>query len=259
VLLAAGATVNTAGSTRGVFPIHQAAGKSLASLRLLLEAGARVDVEYQRGQTPLCSALRVTRRDRDAQQEGAEANYWVNRVRVLLEAGADANVPNGKGVTPLHRASTLRSAECIRLLLAAGADANAADGDGKTALVHLFESGGGDPMCVELLLATGADPNVIDKEGKSVLLHACKGDPDLGVDPSPGVRCAELLLRAGARTDCTTRLGRTPLHIACNRREHHPMPATGTGADGEHAGGLSALHLVQQLLAAGASDSAVDT
>jgi ankyrin repeat protein len=82
--------------------------------RMLIEAGAPLDVLEQGGQTPLHIAAR---RQSDPKQ-----------ARMLIEAGAPLDVRDDNGQTPLHIAATWSNdPELIRFLIAHGADVNAVD------------------------------------------------------------------------------------------------------------------------------------
>lgn len=100
MLLAAGADVNAAKNRRRSQPLHYAAdgylenpawnaGRQVAMIRLLLEAGARIDEQDKNGATPLHRAVRTR---------------CAAAVKCLLEAGADPAIRNKPGSTPFHLA-----------------------------------------------------------------------------------------------------------------------------------------------------------
>ncbi|XP_054939635.1 ankyrin repeat and SOCS box protein 10 isoform X4 [Physeter macrocephalus] len=134
--------------------------------------------------------------------------------------------------TPLHVAASRGHTEILRLLLRRRARPDSAPG-GRTALHEACAAG--HAACVHVLLVAGADPNVPDQDGKRPL-HLCGAAGSL--DPSvqsPGLRegtkdaagycwmpsarqdgrCAELLLKFGAKVDGRSEEEEeTPLHVA---------------------------------------------
>ena len=63
----------------------------------------------------------------------------------------------------------------------------------------------GDLAAINRALDEGADPNLADADGYNPLIFACENNH---------VDCATRLIEAGARLDCHTNQGRTPLNIA---------------------------------------------
>lgn len=90
-------------------------------IRLLVEAGAPVDVADDYGSTPLFYAV-----------GGDHGN--VGTARLLLELGADPNAVESDGRTPLMSAAGKGEAECVELLLRAGGDPARRDRDDRDAL-----------------------------------------------------------------------------------------------------------------------------
>lgn len=140
MLLAAGADVAAAKNRRWAHPLHYAAdgspsgdaGRQVAMIRLLLDAGASMDVQDKNGATPLHRAVRT--RCADA-------------VRCLLEAGADPTIRNKPGSTPFHLAvqntgrggsgsEQARTAqrEILQAFLERGVSPSLTDANGKTVL-----------------------------------------------------------------------------------------------------------------------------
>ncbi len=128
LLLAAGADVNAEQFPNGETPLFGAVFENdAAMMRLLLDAGAHVDVFNYNEETPLHAATY------DAFPEG---------VRILLEAGASHHFrTRQESGTPLYLCAYywFQSVGCARLLLKAGADVNACDDDGYTPLDYLDE------------------------------------------------------------------------------------------------------------------------
>lgn len=95
-------------------------GRSLETVQLLLEKGAQVNAQDEKGKTALMRA---------AFAGDTEA------VRLLLEKGAQVNVQDSAGDTALmHAAGNVPSVE---LLLKHGADRNIKNAKGWTALDHV--------------------------------------------------------------------------------------------------------------------------
>jgi hypothetical protein len=100
LLLAAGANAGSARNRRGSQPLHYAsdghldspswnAGLQVATIRLLLKAGANLDAQDKNGATPLHRAVRTR---------------CSAAVQCLLDAGADPTISNKPGSTPFHLA-----------------------------------------------------------------------------------------------------------------------------------------------------------
>ena len=103
----------------GFSPLHAACSNGHAACaRVLIAAGAPVEVRDSRGETAFMTAART----------GAP-----ECARVLLAAGARADVVNGVGDSPLHAAARGGHAECVTLLLDAGADPRVLNHKEKTA------------------------------------------------------------------------------------------------------------------------------
>jgi len=130
-------------------------------LRLLLEAGARVD-GIGLGNTAL-SPLWV------ATYAGHK-----NCVERLVKAGAnlDTKFPE----TPLFIAAREGRADCLKILIEAGSNVNVKNNRGQNpmhiACSEVHES------CVELLINTECELDAIDQSGCTPLHHACINAPD---------------------------------------------------------------------------------
>jgi hypothetical protein len=143
LLLAAGADPNAAMNHRQSGPLHYAAdtgltgrawsaGKQVATIQCLLEAGARINAQDKNGATPLHRAVRT---------RGADA------VRCLLKAGGDPALKNKPGSTAFHLAvqntgrggsgsneAKAAQRQIIQEFLAHGVAATLKDGNGKSVL-----------------------------------------------------------------------------------------------------------------------------
>ena len=174
----------------------------------LIDAGADVRLESQFGTSALAEAAIV-----------GSAPV----ISVLLNAGADPNTENPEGETPLMAVARSGNVEAARLLLDAGADVNATeDWGGQSAL--MWASARSQVDMVEFLIANGANlnqrgvirqwerktiteprPKDMNKGGFTPLLYAAR---------EGCVKCARLLVDAGADPDLTDPERVSPLNIA---------------------------------------------
>ncbi len=145
-LIQSGADVNESQGD-GMTALHWAAENGDAALaKLLLKAGARVDVVTRLGSyTPLHLASR---------------NGHGDVVVALLDAGADAMALTSTGsVTPLHFAAAAGNVEAVKALLARGAQVDARETQwGQTPL--MFAAAGDRVDAIRVLLDAGADPSL---------------------------------------------------------------------------------------------------
>lgn len=124
-LIEAGADVNTV--THGQSPLMAAVrSRRVEPIKLLLEKGAKVDTQDQKGRTALIFAMQSTYFEQP-REAGAV---------LLLEAGADVNLADKRGWTPLMYAvhHSAKYTGVIKLLLDQGAKVDAVNEDKQTAL-----------------------------------------------------------------------------------------------------------------------------
>ena len=129
----------------------------------------------------------------------------ISAVKHLLKQGYDVNKKDAAGFTPLMIAAGLGNVEMVQLLLDAGADVFITDsGMGTTALHKAAQCGSKE--VAELLLDKGAfiDPQAPTLGNTPLLDAVWHKHKDM-------VAC---LLHRGARTELTTRSGRTPMDFA---------------------------------------------
>ena len=148
----------------------------LAIARLLLDAGADVNLKDERGDTALMRA---------------SLKGHVDLCELFLDAGADMEVRDMYGgATVAQRAVAYGKTDVVLLLLERGADLDARDMDDATAL--LIAATKGRASLVEMLVGRGADANAEDRHGETALLRAAvKGHADI----------ITMLLDAGAVID----------------------------------------------------------
>jgi ankyrin repeat protein len=165
---------------------------------MLLDHGAKADVENDEGETPLHL---VSRGMYDTQEHG------VNIARLLLEHGVDIHAQNKFHQTALHSAAFSGRLEITQLLLDHGANPNAENGLGLTPL-HSVSAGKYDSQehgvgIARLLLGHGADVDARAKD-KFTPLHSAAFNGRLEL--------ARVLLGHGANTNAKDEWGNTPLH-----------------------------------------------
>ncbi len=113
-------------------------------VKLLIDAGAKVNVVQKDGLTPvICATLRGYRKI----------------VELLLQHGADPNIADKKRLTPFHYAAALGRDKILELLIVKQMNANVFDKLGKTPLHNARAN------CIPLLIKAGAKVNVQDKNG----------------------------------------------------------------------------------------------
>lgn len=149
---------------RGATVLHRAARSAhLATIKVLLAAGADVNHVTKQGDTPLSEACMF---NKPQWAEGLQEEV----VRTLLEAGAVLK-PEGAGQSPLYSAAAQSGPEVIEMLIAAGSDVNESFSglhDGQTALMVAALSNA-NPEVVKILLKAGADINKKASNGETAL------------------------------------------------------------------------------------------
>lgn len=142
-------------SAHAVTPLWAAAvAGRLPVLRLLADAGARLDAPSDSGSTPVRSACFMTHLD---------------VVRFLVERGADIHRPNYNGGTCLI--NSVQSVSLCAYLLQHGAEPDARDMQLKTALHYAIQEHRHETVL--LLLERGASPHLFSRNGDDALRTAC--------------------------------------------------------------------------------------
>jgi len=204
----------------GTVALQHAAGfGNLATMKLLLKAGADANAGNKRKSTPLFWSLHDEAKVRLLLDHGANINArtidgrtlvyqaasMANAVpvlRLLLDKGADPNAKTLTGMTPLMAAAR-GNIEAMRLLIDRKADVNAKNGAGGTALMAAAQTG--RPQAVRLLLEEGADPNVRTKRNETALADAATAGNE---------EVVKLLLDRGADVNVQDIRGYSPLLYA---------------------------------------------
>ncbi len=132
--------------------IREAAEGGIRSVRLLLEAGAKVHAKQQN--TVGFGALN-------------QAAYFGHHECIidLVDWGADVNALDGHGGTPLVAAALNGEIECVRVLLACKADVNKATKRGSTPLMKAAKYS--HNKVVRMLIVAGAKKDLKDGVGKT--------------------------------------------------------------------------------------------
>lgn len=208
----------------GNTPLIYACLKSARDLvKLLLDNGADANLGNRKNRTPLHFAAE-------------SGNYQI--ISLLIDAGADVNCTDNNGVTPLMvLAQNGRTDAALKLLKNSEIDISIKDNDSRMAIDYATTSGLRD-----LVQALSAAAEHADAYGNTTLHHACwnnqgevvkaliERDPasvnkrnDDGESPlllavrQSNLMIVELLLAAGAETDCADIHGVMPLHVAAGK------------------------------------------
>lgn len=163
LLLDAGAPANPR-AFRMWPPLAEAAhARKIGIMKMVLKAGANVDVRDDQG--PYLALY----------------GFFDTRVlRVLLEAGANPNVRDEDGKTALMEASGYGYEDAVKLLIEHKADVNLKDSGGRSALMHA--AAGNYVDAIPYLLRNGADLDAKDAKGETALDIARKSKNDVAVE-----------------------------------------------------------------------------
>jgi ankyrin repeat protein len=171
-----------------------AANGRLDVVRVLLAAGARVDVRDNTGATPLLMAAAGAVPGRD----------YPGVITALIAAGAGVNVKDKFGGTPLTGAAINGEPQVVPVLAAAGENLNESGSMGMTPLS--WAAWNGNLPVLQALIDAGADVN---RAG------APNGEPPLSNAAEKGrLEAVQLLIKAGA--DVNPNQFETPLWAAAN-------------------------------------------
>jgi len=226
ILIEAGAEVDARHGDNGWTPLMGAVEVgNLDAARLLVKAGADVNIANEEGDTAWNMALRWGYPEIAAllEQAGAvapagvetdlhQAVLWgkAEAVEHLLEQGIDANSRNKYHQSALRVAiEAWGKAEIVRLLLDHGADVNAADETDilLTAAVESYRPKVDRHAILRLLIEHGADIPALQRDGSTVLQLAAQGaDKEI----------VRILLEAGADVNAGDWEGRTALMEAAH-------------------------------------------
>jgi ankyrin repeat protein len=226
----------------GMTPLLYAARDgSLDAARVLLEAGASLNVADPNGMTPLLMAI---------------TNGKIDVAQLLVDKGADVRAADWYGRTPLWAAVEIRNLDVrsgatdngidrdaamrlIASILEKGADANArvkefppqrrhllplaslewVDFTGQTAFIRAAQSA--DVAVMKLLLSKGADPTLTTFNGTSALMAAAGVNWVVGQtyseSPARWLEAVQLCLELGLDVNAVNEMGLAAVHGAANR------------------------------------------
>jgi hypothetical protein len=126
-----GDAVLTTGST----PLLRAAKScDVPAAKMLLDAGAMVDLQNSLGATPLLVVAGMNWAITDTRGRFRNEAQCVETAKLLLDAGADINRASPNGQTSLHAAARLDLKDLVRFLGERGANLEAKDRSGATPL-----------------------------------------------------------------------------------------------------------------------------
>jgi uncharacterized protein len=157
-------------------PLHEAARDGdLETVRALIDQGAVIEAQSERGETPLILAILA------GQGEVVE---------FLLEKGAAVDGRNAGGFTPLHAAAYVGDPVMAELFIDHGADID--DAQNKAGVTPLFVAAEEDHRVVaELLIARGAEIDAKERHGYTMLTRATfkENDDIIALLKSHGAEC----------------------------------------------------------------------
>lgn len=157
---------------------------------MLLDSGASIDSQDERGMTPLMVAIRYGRTENYQTLLARGANVQMRNwnsflplhqscrqndtiaARLLLRHGADIEAVCRDGGTALSLAAMLGNEEFVKFLLRNGANVEAQLVDGMTPLHCACDSG--YEVIVTVLIAYGANVEAVDDCGRTLLWHATR-------------------------------------------------------------------------------------
>lgn len=195
--------------------------RNIEMTRLLIEAGAEVNVKDDAGYTPLLMAIEKGHGEivKTLLQKGADIyqkrDEWgplmygvktgnLEIIKLLLEQGADIEQrAEIDGVTPLIIAAREENMEVIEFLLEAGADIENGGLYGNTPLIEAADSG--KITLIRYLVEQGAKINTRNELGRTALMEAASKGKLYSV---------KILLKLGAKIGLRDNNGRTALDLA---------------------------------------------
>ncbi len=140
-------------------------GGNIEVAKMLLAAGANINIQNDKGLTPLMLLLSAFEGVQDQAKEAMRAN-----IRFILQNSAAIDAVDNKGKTALFYAVEQKDTPAIDLLLAAGADINHKNNAGETAIFMPAKEG--NIEMVKTLLQKGALAKIKNKQGITPAMYA---------------------------------------------------------------------------------------
>ena len=159
-------------------------------VKILIDAGADVNMKDKDGQTALMFAARVG---------------CLTRLSLLLDTGASVNEVDKNSKTAIMVATEEGHAECVKRLVEEGARLNKNPDENSCKTAVMFAAGGGHYACLDMLIKAGADVNTLDNDNKTALMYAAR---------SGRKECVTPLLQTGADVNNRDVNGKTALMYA---------------------------------------------
>lgn len=212
-LIARGADINAGDENNTTALMSVAVNGHMATVRLLLDRGARVNLK----DTGYDVAFYKSGRKWNVHIGGRTALQYAQEfdniavMRLLLSRAADVNIRDDYGMTLLMNAASYGDTAKMRLLLDFKADVNATDKGGRTALMIAANSAQWD--VITLLRQRRAAVNARDAKGETALIHSLDRPR-----PFDNPRTVRMLLDMGADCRIKSYSGRTALSIALSQR-----------------------------------------
>jgi ankyrin repeat protein len=130
--------------TTGTTPLLRAAkAADIPAMKLLMAAGADVNLATRAGITPLMAAAGVGTKEEDTTGRFKTQEDAIQAIELCLAAGADINLATGQGQTALHAAAQWGHDKLVEYLVGKGANVNAKDRRGFTPLDAALGLAGG--------------------------------------------------------------------------------------------------------------------
>jgi ankyrin repeat protein len=130
--------------TTGTTPLLRAAkAGDIAAMKLLLAAGADVNLATRPGITPLMAAAGMGAKEEDTTGRFKTQEEAIEAIQLCLAAGAKIDATNAQGQTALFAAAQFGHDKVVEFLIAKGANVNAKDQRGFTPLDAALGLAGG--------------------------------------------------------------------------------------------------------------------
>jgi ankyrin repeat protein len=216
LLVDAGADVQVA-EANGITPLLMAIlNNHLEVATFLLDRGADLSKDDFWGRSPLWAAVELRNRDMNNRDEDSPTDNGLDRapildfIKVLLDRGANPNVRT-------------REVPPSRSWLYSLGDVSWVDYTGQTPFLRAALSG--DTESMRLLLKYGADPNITTFAGTTPLMAAAGVNWVVAQTYTESkealLEAVKLCLELGADVNATNSMGLTPLLGAANRGSNH--------------------------------------